>query len=284
MKPIINWAELQKITMPPPPPAGHKRPAGSPWDASADMYNIMAGMEREYTFDQIDCIPTEKTDTVLDIGCGPGRISVLISPRVKSVTSIDTAEKMMEHCRANAKAAGADNVNVVFCDWTDDDDIAKLQKHDIVIASRSVGMQDMIKLNHFANKYCAIICWANSDSIPDVIHGLYDGTDGDMRVPPRRQDRRLGYNVFWNMAYDLGFDPNIKIVTDGFTKTFASRDEAYEYLRQIRPISDKDMPKFRANVDKWLSAGPDGSVTFRRETRTMVLWWRSIPDDQVNHF
>ena len=33
------------------------------------------------------------------------------------------------------------------------------------------------------------------------------------------KDRRLGYNVFYNMVYDLGYDPNIKIVTDGFTKT-----------------------------------------------------------------
>ena len=290
MKPLINWSELQSIASPPPPPEGKAgKPRGNNWDASADMYNQMAGMEREYTYNQINCIPTTPEDTVLDIGCGPGRISVLIAPRVKSVTSIDVAEKMMAYCRSNAQAAGVENVRVLSLDWTDEEARKTLPKHDIVIASRSVGMQDMLLLNAAANKYCALVCWANADSIPDVLNGLFEGTSGEMRGPDgrkinRRQDRRLGYNVFWNMAYDLGFDPNIQIVPDGFTKTFGSREEAYADLRKLRPIGEEEMPQFSRNVDKWLTDNPDGTVTFRRETRTMVLWWQAKPESELNIF
>ena len=291
MKPIINWSELQALTMPPPPPPPKEgeKPRGNMWDASADMYNMMASMEREYTYNQINCIPTTKDDTVLDIGCGPGRISVLISERVKSVTSIDTAEKMMAHCRENAKAAGAENVNVIRLDWNDKKALESLPKHDIVIASRSVGMHDMIKLNSFANKYCAIVCWANSDSIPDVLNGLFEGTSGAMLGPGGRkarprQDRRLGYNVMWNIAYDLGFDPNINIVTDGFTKTFKTREEAYNYLRCLRKIEDNEMPIFKKNVDKWLTENEDGTVTFRRETKSFVMCWQAKPQNELNLF
>jgi ribosomal protein L20 len=42
------------------------------------------------------------------------------------------------------------------------------------------------------------------------------------RLNAAQRDRRLGYNVFYNMVYDLGHDPNIKIVTDGFTKDYAA--------------------------------------------------------------
>ena len=55
----------------------------------------MAAMEREYTFAQLDAFDTSPEDTVLDVGCGPGRISVLMAQRAKSVTAIDSSEKML---------------------------------------------------------------------------------------------------------------------------------------------------------------------------------------------
>jgi hypothetical protein len=86
-------------------------------------------------------------------------------------------------------------------------------------------------------------------------------------------DRRVGYNADFNIVYDAGYDPNIKIVTDGFTSDFASRDEAYKELWKLREIPG-DIPQlFKQNADKWLTVNSEGGITFRREPLSFVIWW-----------
>ena len=246
------------------------------WDENADMYNQMAAMEASYTLNQINCFEAGKDDTVLDIGCGPGRITVPMAKRVKKVTSIDTSENMMTYCRQNAQEANVSNVNIRNLDWTKAELGKDLEQHDIVIACRSVGMRDFAKLNAFARKYVVVIAWANADCIPDIIDELFLGADGrgESRhhvIIPR--DRRVGYNVMWNTAYDMGFDPNINIVIDGFTKDYASKEEAYADLSQLGKIAEGKEHIFQSNVDQHLSPNDQGGITFRRETKSFVMWW-----------
>jgi hypothetical protein len=84
--------------------------------------------------------------------------------------------------------------------------------------------------------------------------------------------------VFFNIVYDYGFDPSIKVVDDGFEKTYSTRNDAYADLRKIRPFPDDKLPVFQENVDKLLTDNADGSVTFQRKTRTFVLWWEARAD------
>ncbi|MCL1803005.1 MAG: methyltransferase domain-containing protein [Eubacteriaceae bacterium] len=274
MKPIINWEALQSINRPPmPSPAPDYN-----WDNSADMYHMMAEMERTYTYNQLNCFDTSSDDTVLDIGCGPGRVTCIMAERAKSVTALDMFPKMLAYCTSNAKARGLTNVNPILMDWNDAQLGGPIQKHDIVIASRSVGMQDVMKLNAFANKYIVLIAWANAQNIPSIQDEMFAGTsgEGETSMPGRFEDRRVGYNTTWNMVYDMGFDPNIRIVRDGFTKDFRSHDEAYAWLRQIRPFHDQYLPVFKKNLEPMLSENGDGTVTFRKETRSYVIWFEPI--------
>jgi len=273
MKPLINWLELQDFRKPPPPPQT-SADGENPWDGFASMYNQMAAMEETYTLNQINCFGTSASDTVLDIGCGPGRITVPMAKRASSVTGIDTSELMMGYCRANVKAAGLSNVVVRNLDW-EKANSENLEKHDIVIACRSIGMNDIPKLASFANKYVVLIAWANADSIPDVLADLFRGADGRDYSPQRPRDRRVGYNAMWNIAYDYGFDPNIRIVPDGFTKDYLSREEAYSDLIKLGSVIEGKMGVFRDNVDRLLSPNGNG-FTFRRETKSYVIWFSPI--------
>jgi SAM-dependent methyltransferase len=272
MSPLINWEELRQITTP-EPPANMRGEPGNMWDKSADMYNQMAKMEKIYTLNQINAFSTSKNDTVLDIGCGPGRISVPMAQRAKSVTSLDSSEKMLAYCRQNAQEAGVTNLNARLLDWKEAVLGKNLEQHDIVIASRSPGMADIQKTASFARKYVVFIAWANAPNIPMIVGDLFTGVNETRRLPPTRMDRRIGYNVTYNIIYDMGYDPNVTIVTDGFTRDFASREEAYQDLWQLRESPGVIPPIFRQNVDKWLSQNKNGGVTFRRETRSYVMWW-----------
>jgi SAM-dependent methyltransferase len=273
---IINWEELRLLTMPPEAARMAAGKGGNMFDTdqSANMYNRMAGMEKIYTLNQINCFETKKKDTVLDIGCGPGRISVPMAQRAKSVTSLDQSSKMLAHCKRNAEAAGVKNLKLLQLDWSDAVLGKNLQQHDIVIASRSVGMNDIQKISSFARKYVVVIAWANAPNIPMIISDLFVGVGDGRRFPLMQINRNLGYNVSYNTIYDAGYDPNIRIVVDGFTKDFTTKNEAYEYLWQLQETGiQAPIPVFKKNVDKWLSKNKDGGITFRRETKSFVIWW-----------
>ena len=85
MNGLVNWAAISELSH----PAGKASPMNSDpakmWGAVARMYNKMAQLEREYTQNQLDALIITKEDTVLDVGCGPGRLSVPIAGMAKSV-------------------------------------------------------------------------------------------------------------------------------------------------------------------------------------------------------
>jgi len=272
---IINWEELRQVTMPEPMRNMEGNPGNSfDTDQASNMYNRVAKMEKTYTLNQINAFDTGKNDTVLDIGCGPGRISVPMAQRAKSVTSLDQSERMLKHCRQNAQEAGVTNLKTLQLDWKDAVLGRNLEQHDIVIASRSPGGSDIKKASSFARKYVVFIGWANAPNIPTVVGDLFTGIDGARKFPPMRIDRRIGYNMTYNTIYDMGYDPNIKIVLDGFTKDYTSQGEAYQDLWKLQPPAEGEPPTvFKNNVDKWLTKNNNGGVTFRRETRSYVIWW-----------
>lgn len=285
MKPLINWEELMTINRTRLPFA-NKPPSGNIWDENADMYNQISDMEKPYTPNQINVFETLPTDTVLDVGCGPGRITVPMSRRAAKVTAIDTSERMLDYCRRNVQLANAKNVDIRHVDWETAELGKELEPHDIVIACRSIGMDNLAKLSRFARRLAVVITWANAPAIPQIIGDLFKGTYRDgYESPIRPMDRRLGYNLMYNIVYDLGYEPNINIVTDGYTRNYPSREAAYDDLAKLQKIhvqtqgmhlmDENKRNIFRQNADRWLTENEDGGVTFKRESRLMVLWWET---------
>ena len=45
------------------------------------------------------------------------------------------------------------------------------------------------------------------------------------------KERMFGYNVTFNQLYDLGIDPFLKVIEDGFERVYNSKEEAYEDLK-----------------------------------------------------
>lgn len=132
---------------------------GANWDNAANMYNEMTKMEQNSTAYALSLLPITSKDSVLDIGCGPGRLSVPLVKIAKRVTSVDAFGKMLEFAKANAKKAGCDNIKFIQKSWLDEDALQVIGKHDIVIASRSVGLGDIDKLNKIAKKYVVLMCF-----------------------------------------------------------------------------------------------------------------------------
>lgn len=272
MDSLINWQALQKLSMPPMPP--HSQNGENMWDTAAVMYNKMAALEKTYTLNQINAIPLRPTDSVLDMGCGPGRITVPAAQRVSSVTAADSAKSMLAYYVENVKKANLSNVDPVFLDFNDAVVGKNINRHDVVICSRSAGLQDLEKLSSLAERIAAIVIWANAPSIPELLEKLFAGTGRENKRPrPGRSDRRVGYNLFYNIVYDLGYEPSVHIVDDGFTREYASREEAYSDLSTLGTFDLDKIDVFERNVDRFLTENAAGGYTFLLETRSAVIWW-----------
>ena len=91
-------------------------------------FNEIAGLGPEPSWNHNSCyfkyllrlIP-EGAGTVLDIGCGKGELSLLLSNRADKVIAVDLAEKMIEYARAHSAAANIDYICGNILDMTFDD-------------------------------------------------------------------------------------------------------------------------------------------------------------------
>ncbi len=271
MNGLVNWEALrrQRFAMLRDP----KTP-NVDWNAMAEMYDGMAKLEKGFTQKQVDAMGITENDTVVDIGCGPGRLTVPMAHKAKSVTCVDAYEKMLERCVRNAKNAGLENVKPLSQNWLDEDAVDKIGKHDIAVASRSVGMFDIIKLNQLATKYVFVMSFANAPSLREI---QLDFLEGITDIPPfqsRPDDRLFDYNLTFNMVYDMGANPSVVVLDDGFEAYYTSREEAYEALRFVGEILPKHEERYRANVDRYLDILEDGRVHLLRQTKTYVMWWK----------
>ena len=120
------------------------------------MYNKMARLEEEYTRNQLEILILEPSDSVLDIGCGPGRRRFRLRGK-HSGHALDVAPQMLAVCEQNVQEAGVSNLETRLLNWDDAIIGDNIEKHDVIIASRSVAMADLIKLNSAARKYVFVL-------------------------------------------------------------------------------------------------------------------------------
>lgn len=275
MKGLINWQALQKYRKLPFANLDEAAQAKQ-WGSFAGMYDGMAKLEREFTQKQVDQMPLSAADSVIDIGCGPGRLSVPVAKKVKSVTALDVSEAMLTKCMENARREGVRNITPMRANWLAKDAVETVGNYDIAIASRSVGFGDLAKINQIARKYVIILGWANAPSLREIQLDFLAGIAAE-KMPHDPDARMFGYNMMFNMVYDMGANPNIVVVEDGFERDYTSREQAYADLRFVGEIGPEFEEQYRRNVDRYLTPKPEGGFKLLRQTKTFVLWWR--PDE-----
>ena len=276
MRGLMNWQAIRELKFEPMTKFGAGGSAVN-WDSIAVMYNAMSDLESSSTKILVDALPITNKDSVLDIGCGPGRLSIAIAKRAKSVTALDAFSKMLEFCKKNAKNAKLNNINFVKKSWLDDDILNVVGKHDVVIASRSVGLGDLKLINAAANKYACLTCFLEDyPSLREIWLDLLEGIDdrANQKRSKERDVRMFGYNITFNMLYDLGANVNVRIFDTIYEKKFKSKDDAYEYFKFVGDIPKSKERIYRKNIDRWIEVDNDG-VRFNRKTKSYAMWWKT---------
>lgn len=282
-KGIIDWDALCELVY--GPTKFDDKPPREFWEPHAAMYDQMSRMEEGFTQGLLDVMNLQPTDTVLDIGCGTGRLAVPIAQRVARVTGVDASSGMLARAMAFAEKRGVENLSTVHGDWRDPSVRHAIGKADLVISSRTEILWKPELLTQAATRRVYLSNFAEGPSLREVQLSLFEGIPGSPPITSH-ECRQLGYNIAFNRCYDAGYSPNLVLVPCGFRAKYPDRDAAYADLSRLSPsgeVPSSHTATFHANVDRWLHQHEDNSVEFFRGHTSYVMWWDVTPSSYATN-
>ena len=230
----INWSKLWENAMKNATGAASWSATGSKrgverWDEGAKLlndhrdYNMKFTSEADYAENFVSLMDFDSNSTVLDVGCGGGILTIPLAKKVKQVTALDVSKVRINQVEEKAKLEDLSNIKFVCQDWQRTS-LNSLGKHDIVIASRSLGMFDLYhelkKINDASTESVYISRNTNStDTIRMELH----------RIIGLKYTDLPSYIYVFNMLYQMGILANIKFIT-------CQRKEFYENIEHALKI------------------------------------------------
>ncbi|HWQ67645.1 MAG TPA: class I SAM-dependent methyltransferase [Methanospirillum sp.] len=202
---------------------------------------------------------------VLDIGSGPGAITIPFAEKVQSVTSVEPAGEMINNLLKNARDKNLSNISTIPQIWQDvsTDDLKK--QFDLTICCHSIWhfpdiFTQISRMEQVSRGWCALA------------HGISPGkSDNDISqklgIPFDETDRFI---LVKQILENRGIFPNVSILPITMRRTVESgRSMLTLGLKKYREPQPADI----ALIDEHLAANSrDGMY---EKTGTMgVLWWR----------
>ena len=120
------------------------------WNERADNFaKVLDPKKKQKRMDEIFALLDEvgfraEGSRVLDIGCGPGAISIPLARAGAEVTSLDISYKALEYLKANAEREGLSIEPIEASWWTADiDELGLRNKFDLVVVSATPSVKDL---------------------------------------------------------------------------------------------------------------------------------------------
>ena len=262
----IDWPALRANAM---QQKGWKSKGPEQWDKKAGSF-AKRNKDSRYTSLFLEQLPLEKSCTVLDIGSGPGTLAIPIARHVERVTALDFSARMLSTLNSLAKEENISNINTIQCSWEDDWEKLPLKPHDIAIASRSMGVENLPaaleKINRYGRKYVFI-----SDRIgatPFDEHAFM-ALGRDFRPGP-------DYIYTLNILYTLGIHANVTVLTLERRTTYENMEGALDSYRwMFNDLNSRELVLLEKYIDDSTVEKKGDTITVERKDppRWALIWW-----------
>ncbi|MGI6216165.1 MAG: class I SAM-dependent methyltransferase [Coriobacteriales bacterium] len=200
------------------------------WDARADQFAQRKRSSYSETF--VKYLDLEPGETVFDMGCGTGEISLQIAEAGHDVISADFSKRMLGYVKKDIEQSGLDNVRVVNMAWGDDWEKFGIVENcvDVAVASRSIMVPDLWKtlerLSSVARHKVAVSLATGSTPADD-----FKLLEAVGRHPVNTHDDI--YCV--NMVYQMGYLPEVRYIKSDKKYEFSTLDDAFHDLTKRIP-------------------------------------------------
>lgn len=267
----IDWATLRHNAL---QKKGWRTKDAKEWDGKARSFSGRNKSSR-YIDLFLAGLPLGGDLTLLDIGSGPGTLAIPIARKVKSVTALDFSQSMLDTLKELAAAEQLTNIRTVHCAWEDDWQARGIEPHDIAIASRALGVQDLAaalrKIDAFGRRYVFL-----SDRIGPTPFEI-----GAFQAVGRTFAPGPDYIYTLNILYTLGIHANVQVLTLERDITYPSLDEALaSYSWMFNDITPQETAALTRYIAGQTIARDGDALTVRRTTvpQWALIWWQKDVD------
>ena len=264
-RPEIDWNAVWRDIH-----ARKQTPARDPafWDKRAAEF--ARHVRRSDYIDQfISIMSPQPAWRVLDVGSGAGTLAVPLAACVRHITAMDPSRRMRELLDARCREHAIENIRIIDGRWEDDWRRLGIAEHDIVVASRSLMVEDIGdavgKLQRFATRRVYI-----STLVDDGPHDR-----NIVEAVGREFHAGADYIVLVNILRRMGIFANLAFTVNRDRKTFSDLADAVGAMRwMIHEMTRTEEERLRAYLARVLVRGNGGwTLPYQRVVRWAVLWW-----------
>ena len=240
------------------------------WDNVADKFSKWIEND-DYPEKLLNYIKVSTNDTVLDLGCGEGSITIPLSKKSSNLLAVDKSKKMLDNIRKKAEAENLDNISLLC------DDIFNLNKnnigsYDIIVASRSISNTYNIgellsNLNEIADK-SVYVTFYGPDNKKEAMKALkYIGEEFEDMTPH--------YSIVFNLLVSMGINPNVVNLECESVKSYDTLEEAVERFKwKIKDLSKEKEELLNNYLKKVFIKNRKGKWENPNDKGDWVLiWW-----------
>ncbi len=238
------------------------------WNKRAKDYGQASG-HSDYTVRFIEMMDAKPGESVLDIGSGPGTLSIPLAEAGHPVTAMDFSQGMLDVMSERITDEGSD-ITPVRAAWEDDWAAAGIGEHDIVIASRSTMVADLSaaidKLTSYARRRVCMTLVANHSPRTD-----------DRLLAAIGRDVDHGYDFMFALMllFQKGHAAELRYILSEKYDRYESFEDALEQsTERIEDPTPEELEAARRYLEEHLIHVPDEHETrpYRKDYKRYVRW------------
>lgn len=209
-------------------------------------------------------------ETVLDVGSGPGTLSIPLAAMVKQITALDFSREMLDILQERISQENITNITIVEGSWEDDWRLLGLKTHDVVMASRSLAVQDLggalVKLNDWAEKKVIISDRVGNGPFDPAMFAavgreFYPGPD---------------YIFTLNILHQMGIHARLDFISSGGLSRYTDKQEAMDaWSWMLDLMTPEEEKKFVAHMESRLVEVEGGAWELKNQVvpKWAVIQW-----------
>lgn len=241
------------------------------WDKAAPHFHKRAKKD-DYHDLLFSKLILNENDSLLDLGCGEGSITLPIAKQVRKVTGVDSSAKMLELLNQRAQEQNIKNVDTILKSL-EDISYEEIGDYDVVLASRSLNgiipIEETLKtINEIANKYVFITLFGPENWKIEKEFNEYI----------RKENKPFPeYNYMFNILYNMGIYANIERLDIKTYREYSSIEEAMDNGKfRLDLLNDDEKAQLKKYLNEILKKDPETGKLYNEKDKAdwILIWWK----------
>lgn len=250
------------------------------WTRRAQSFNTHAGEADSCAYRQllVEKIAAKAgvgaADSVLDVGCGPGRHALAFAKLAGTVEGCDIAPGMIACAQENAMLTGARNAHFQVIDWAGAnlEHLGWHKRFSLVFASRTPAIFDRATLEKMtqasAGHCCLLTQVTNDNSVRRALAPLFEDT-------PHEDYTRRGLYCAFNILWLLGYLPEVEYLDRSWNSACPLDEAILMYTRHFNSRGQLSEKQQAALADRLRELSSNGMVSETGSSRVALLFWKA---------